>query len=299
MLNPHLPDFFAFLLYVRRSSPLTVKAYKTDIEIFQSFLDSHKLGSVEEATRRQVRWWMVNLLEQGDSPATVNRKVAALRSFYRFLVSDGYLKVNPTQAIQSVKVPKRLPVFLHEDEMASMLDAANFSPDYLGQRDRAILQTFYLTGVRVSELCNLTVSQLDLSIGRISVLGKRNKERIIPLTPALKSIFYSYLHIREQEFGEPLPGDKLFLTPKGQPLYPTLVYNVVHDRIAQVSTVVQKSPHVLRHTFATVLLNNGADLMAIKELLGHSSLAATQIYAHSDFEQLSKIYKLAHPRAGN
>ncbi|MCQ7926374.1 tyrosine-type recombinase/integrase, partial [Salmonella enterica] len=235
----------------------------------------------------------------GRAPASVNRKIAALRSYYRFLVTAGKLAINPTRAIESVKVPHRLPVFLHEDEMNLMLQPDDFPDTYPGHRDRAILQTFYLTGLRVSELCNLTVSQVDLSVGQLLVNGKRNKQRIIPLTKALHSIFFSYLRIREAEFGEASPADPLFLTDKGAPVYPHYVYNIVHEHIGQVSTVQQKSPHVLRHTFATILLNNGADLMAIKELLGHSSLAATQIYAHSDFERLSKIYKLAHPRADN
>lgn len=292
-----LPNFFSFLLYVRRYSPLTVKAYKSDLDIFASFLTRHQLGQVETATQRSIRRWMIDLIESGRSPASVNRKIAALRSFYRFLCQTGKLAVNPTRAIESVKVPKRLPIFLHEDEMNRLLNPTDFPDSYEGHRDRTILQTFYLTGVRVSELCNLTVTQVDLSVGQILVNGKRNKQRIIPLTPALKSILFSYLQVREQEFGKAQPADPLFLTVKGAPISTRSVYEIVHRCIAEVSNVSKKSPHVLRHTFATVLLNNGADLMAIKELLGHSSLAATQIYAHSDFEQLSKIYKQAHPRA--
>ena len=295
----HLSSFFAYLLYVRRASPLTVKAYKTDLEIFSSFLNDHALGAITEVSPRNIRRWMVHLLAQGRSPASVNRKVAALRSFFRFMCSNGVVKVNPTRAIESVKVPKRLPVFLREEEMDVMLQPRDYPDTYDGHRDRAILQTFYLTGVRVSELCNLTVGQVDLSLGQLLVNGKRNKQRIIPLTAALHSILFSYLQVREKEFGTAAPGDALFLNAKGEPVNSHFVYRVVHRHIAEVSSVSKKSPHVLRHTFATVLLNNGADLMAIKELLGHSSLAATQIYAHSDFEQLSKIYKLAHPRADN
>lgn len=292
-------SFFAYLLYVRRYSPLTIKSYKTDLGIFSAFLERHSLGSVEAATQRNVRRWMMDLLQSGRSPATVNRKIAALRSFYRFLCSSGALDVNPTRAIESVKVPKRLPVFLHEGEMNLMLEPEFFPDTFEGHRDRAILQTFYLTGMRVSELCNLSVNQVDLSVNQIVVNGKRNKQRIIPITKALHSIIFSYLHIREAEFGKALPNERLFLTAKGGPVYQSMLYKIVHRHIEAVSNVSKKSPHVLRHTFATVLLNNGADLMAIKELLGHSSLAATQIYAHSDFEQLSKIYKLAHPRADN
>lgn len=294
-----LSSFFSYLLYVRRCSPLTVKAYRTDISIFSDFLLSHSLSSVEDASQRNIRRWMVHLLASGISPVSVNRKVAALRSYYRFLCSTGKLKINPTRAIESVKAPHKLPVFLHEDQMNLMLEPEFFPDNYEGRRDRAILQTFYLTGIRVSELCNLTISQVDLSIGQLLVNGKRNKQRIIPLTKALHSILFSYLQVRESEFGKARPDDVLFLTAKGSPVYPHYVYEIVHKHIAGVTTASKMSPHVLRHTFATVLLNNGADLMAIKELLGHSSLAATQIYAHSDFEHLSKIYKLAHPRAEN
>lgn len=299
LTESQLSSFFSFLLYVRRCSPLTVKAYKTDLDIFADFMSRHSLGSVSSASPRNIRRWIVELLSQGRSPASVNRKIAALRTFFRFLCASGEIRVNPTRAIESVKVPKRLPVFLREEEMNLMLEPGDFPDDYEGHRDRAILQTFYLTGVRVSELCNLTVGQVDLSVGQLLVNGKRNKQRIIPLTSALHSILFSYLHIREEEFGKANPTDALFLNAKGEPVNSHFVYNIVHRHIAEVSSVSKKSPHVLRHTFATVLLNNGADLMAIKELLGHSSLAATQIYAHSDFEQLSKIYKLAHPRADN
>lgn len=298
-MDDSLSSFFSYILYVRRGSPLTVKAYRTDIAIFADFLTRHGLGTVEQATQRSIRRWMIDLLATGRTAASVNRKVAALRSYYRFLCSTGKLRVNPTRAIQSVKAPKRLPVFLHEDEMNRLLDPSYFPDTYEGRRDRAILQTFYLTGMRVSELCNLTVSQVDLAVGQILVNGKRNKQRIIPVTKALKSILISYLQVREKEFGTAHPGDILFLTTKGNPVYSTYVYFIVHNHIAEVANIAKMSPHVLRHTFATVLLNNGADLMAIKELLGHSSLAATQIYAHSDFEHLSKIYKLAHPRAEN
>lgn len=298
-MNDSLASFFSYMLYVRRCSPLTVKAYRTDLAIFADFLSAHDLGPIDSASQRTIRRWMIDLLSRGRTPTSVNRKVAALRSYYKFLCSTGKIKINPTRAIQSVKAPKKLPVFLHEDEMNRLLDPNYFPDSYEGHRDRAILQTFYLTGMRVSELCNLTVSQVDLSVGQLLVNGKRNKQRIIPITKALKSILISYLQVKESEFGKAIPSDPLFLTAKGDPVYSHYVYNIVHNHMAEVSNAAKLSPHVLRHTFATVLLNNGADLMAIKELLGHSSLAATQIYAHSDFEHLSKIYKLAHPRAEN
>lgn len=292
-------EFLDYMLYQRRCSEQTVTAYRNDLRLFSAFLDSEGLGDPLAATTRVVRRWMLSLLDGGMAPRSVNRKVASLRSYFRYFCSVGKLKINPCRAVESVKTPKKLPVFLHEDEMALMLDEKFFPDTFEGRRDRAVLQFFYLTGVRRAELIDLTVGQVDLSLGRVVVNGKRNKQRIIPLTPTLKSILISYLHVRQSEFGEAQPSDRLFVTAKGAPLYPMLVYNIAHAHIAQVTTATKMSPHVLRHTFATILLNNGADLMAIKELLGHSSLAATQIYAHSDFEQLNKIYKLAHPRAEN
>ncbi len=292
-------EFLSYMLYQRRCSPLTVAAYRVDLRGFADFLFADELTSPLSATTRLVRRWMMRLLADGLSPRSVNRKVASLRSFFRYFCSIGKLSVNPCRAVESIRVPKKLPVFFHEEDMSRMLDPSLFPDSFEGQRDRAILQFFYLTGIRVSELVNMTVSQVDLSLGQIVVNGKRNKQRIIPLTPALKSILFSYLQLRETEFGASSQADRLFVTSGGAPVYARLVYGIVHSHMAMVASATKMSPHVLRHTFATVLLNNGADLLAIKELLGHSSLAATQIYAHSDFEQLNKIYKQAHPRAEN
>ena len=292
-------EFLSYMLYQRRCSPLTAAAYRVDLRSFADFLRADELTSPLSANTRLVRRWMMRLLADGLSPRSVNRKVASLRSFFRYFCSIGKLSVNPCRAVESIRAPKKLPVFFHEEDMSRMLDSSLFPDSFEGQRDRAILQFFYLTGIRVSELVNMTVSQVDLSLGQIVVNGKRNKQRIIPVTPALKSILFSYLQLRETEFGAPSQADRLFVTSGGAPVYARLVYSIVHSHMAMVASAQKMSPHVLRHTFATVLLNNGADLLAIKELLGHSSLAATQIYAHSDFEQLNKIYKQAHPRAEN
>ncbi|MDY4173924.1 MAG: tyrosine-type recombinase/integrase [Bacteroidales bacterium] len=299
-MDSTIQEFLDFMLYQRRSSPLTIKTYATDLRLFSQFLDENSLGSPVNATSKIVRRWLVSLLDAGDQPRSVNRKIATLRSYFRYLCSVGKVKVNPCRAIDALKTPHKLPVFLHEDEAKLMLDSANFPDDFKGQRDRTIIQTLYLTGIRVSELICLTIRSIDFALDQLTVLGKRNKQRIIPLTPTLKSILISYLHLREQEFGEAKPDDRLFLSQKGDmPLYEQMVYRIVAAHIETVANTAMKGPHVMRHTFATALLNNGADLMAIKELLGHSSLAATQVYAHSDFEQLNKIYKLAHPRADN
>ena len=299
-MDPTIQEFLDHMLYQRRSSPLTIKTYATDLRLFTEFLNQNNLGDPAQATPKNIRRWLVSLLDSGDQPRSVNRKIATLRSYYRFLCSVEKIKINPCRAIDSLKTPHKLPVFLHQEEASLMLDPANFPDDFKGKRDRAIIQILYLTGIRVSELIGLTVANVDLSLDQLVVLGKRNKQRIIPLTQALKSILISYLHLREQEFGVAKPDDRLFLSQNGdKPLYELMVYRIVAAHIETVANTAMKGPHVMRHTFATALLNNGADLMAIKELLGHSSLAATQVYAHSDFEQLNKIYKLAHPRADN
>ncbi len=291
----HTDKFLEHLKFERRVSPLTVESYANDLRILHKFLEQEELGDIDQITPKIVRMWIVDMLDGGFTPRSVNRKIAAVRSYFRFLTREQIVEKNPCAVIENVKTPKTLPTFLHEKEMDLMLDKMNFENDFVGTRDRAILEMFYQTGMRVSELTNLELSQLDFSRQTVLVNGKRNKQRIIPLTNVLISILNSYLHNRNEKFGN--AEKRLFLTDKGEPIYTMLVYRLVHAHIETVSTITKKSPHVLRHTFATVLLNNGADLLAIKELLGHSSLAATQIYVHSDFEQLKKIYKQAHPRA--
>ena len=241
----------------------------------------------------------MHLLSTGMMARSVNRKIASVRSYFRFLCNEELRETNPCTIIFNVKTPKKLPIFLHADDVDLMLDECNFEDSYEGVRDRTILQLFYLTGMRLAELVNLTDNQIDFENDYILVNGKRSKQRIIPFTKFLKTILNAYLELRNAEFGKEVVGGRLFLTNKGEPIYPKLVYRIVHKHIEMVSTITKKSPHIMRHTFATVLLNNGAELMAIKELLGHSSLAATQIYAHNDFEHLNKEYKQAHPWAKN
>ena len=299
-MSPHIPPFLDYMQYERRASPLTIQADQRDLQNFETFLSSTtNITDLTQVTPKNVRRWMVTLLDSDIAPRSVNRMVAALRSFYRFLCQRDIVKINPCKVIDSVKTPKKLPVFLHDDEMLNIVDPVNYPDTFIGHRDRTIVQLFYLTGIRRAELVNMTVGQIDMATQQILVNGKRNKQRIIPVTKFLNSIISSYLHHRENEFGTPLPTDPLFLTAKGKPIYPQLVYQIVHDHIQLAANATKMSPHVLRHTFATAMLNHGADLMAIKELLGHTSLSATQIYAHSDFEQLNNIYKKAHPRAHN
>lgn len=292
-------DFFNYLQYERRVSPLTIVAYRNDLRLFYEFVEAKGLGEAHSVRPKQIRRWIMHMLSGGLLARSVNRKIASLRSYFKFLCREMVIERNPCDAIDSVRTPKHLPVFLHAPEMDLMLDSCDFPDTYEGMRDRTMLELFYMTGMRLSELVNLTDNQVDFSRRVITVLGKRSKQRIIPFTNALDLQLKSYLQRRDLEFGCIAVGGHLFLTKKGEQVYPKLVYRVVHKHIEMVSTIRKKSPHVLRHTFATVLLNNGADLMAIKELLGHSSLAATQIYVHTDFEQLTKIYKQAHPRAEN
>ena len=291
--------FLKYMRYEKRCSPLTVKAYRTDLLLYSDFMQSRGYGPMWQGRARHLRKWIMHLLSQGMKPRSVNRKIASVRSYCKFLCREEILETNPCAIVQNVKTPKRLPVFLRADEVNVMLDDADYPDTYEGVRDKTIIQLFYLSGMRLSELINMTDNQIDFGNRFLLVNGKRSKQRIIPFTKVLYFILNSYLERRNSEFGSWAVGGRLFLTAKGEPLYPKLVYDLVHRHIEMVSTVSQKSPHVLRHTFATVLLNNGADLMSIKELLGHSSLTATQIYAHSDFAHLNKVYNQAHPWAKN
>lgn len=289
--------FLDYMLYERRCSQLTVIAYDNDLRLLADFMAENALGDIATATPQILRKWLMHLLSGGMVARSVNRKIASVRSFFRFLMKEGVVEVNPCSVISNVKTPKALPIFLQAKEMDLMLDECDYPDTYAGQRDKTILELFYLTGMRLSELVSLNDEQFDFSRLVVLVNGKRQKQRIIPFSERLEIVLKSYLQRRNLEFGCSVIGGRFFLTDKGEDIYPKLVYRVVHRHIEMVSTITRKSPHVLRHTFATVLLNNGADLMAIKELLGHTSLAATQIYAHNDFEQLNKVYNKAHPRA--
>ena len=289
-------DFIKHMQYERRVSPLTIVAYTNDLHLFASYLDETGINSPKLVRPRQIRRWIMHLLSQKMQARSVNRKIAAVRSYYKYLCREQRIDNNPCAVIDSVKTPKKLPIFMRPPELNLMLEECNYPDTYEGVRDKTIIELFYQTGVRLSELVNLTDNQVDFANGTISVIGKRSKQRIIPISKFLFSVLNAYLDRRKSEY-ENSDGGYFFLTKKGDQIYPKLVYRIVHKHIETVSTITKKSPHVLRHTFATALLNNGADLMAIKELLGHSSLAATQVYVHSDFEQLNKVYKQAHPRA--
>lgn len=292
----HTESFFQYLESEKRSSVHTLTAYRNDLQQFLDFLGSSEEDALQGVKPRIIRSWVVSLSEAGRSPRTIHRKISALKMFFRHLQIKGVLENNPATLVNLPKIPKRLPVFVKDEIMVQLLDRTEFGSDFEGLRNKLILELFYDTGMRLSELVALRVCDFDLSRGLVKVRGKRNKERLIPLTAELKRLLSLYVEVRRQTF-EGSEQAALLLTSKGEAVYHRLVYRIVHSALAQVSTQQKRSPHVLRHSFATVLLNRGADLNAIKELLGHANLNATQIYTHNTFEKLNAIYKQAHPRA--
>ncbi|MEI6883436.1 MAG: tyrosine-type recombinase/integrase [Bacteroidota bacterium] len=287
--------FLAYIQYEKRYSPHTVTAYRTDLDQFFIFLSAqYQITDIAHVDHYMVRSWLVFLIEQGDSPRTVNRKLTSLKSFYRFLMKEGTLASNPMRKVIAPKAPKRLPEFVETGNMSLLIDQMAGVEGFSGMRDRIILEMFYNTGMRLSELLYLKESGIDFKSDTIKVLGKRNKERIIPFTKKFGVLLKDYILEKEKCFGQ---HEDMFLTDSGRKMYPKLIYLIVRRNLSGVTTLDKKSPHVLRHTFATHLLNNGAELNAVKELLGHANLAATQIYTHNTIEKLKRIYKQAHPRA--
>ena len=292
----YISKFLSYIQYERRGSPHTLVAYKTDLEQFVLFLFSQN-QSVEEATHRDIRSWQIALMEDNDTARTINRKLSTLKAFYRFMLRNKYLTTNPMDKVIAPKQSKRLTHFVSEQDMDTVFDYLEFSNDFEGKRDRTILELFYATGIRLSEMMQIKKGDLDFHSGTIKVLGKRKKERIIPIAPQIVQLLKEYINFLEKSFGFVNYNENIFVTVKGKPIYPKLIYRIVRKYLDAATTIDKRSPHVIRHTFATHLLDNGADLLAIKELLGHSSLAATQIYTHTSIEKIKKTYKQAHPRA--
>lgn len=290
-----ISDFENHILYEKRFSQHTVTAYINDIRQFQDFLNGSFTGvELTGVSFRHIRSWIVSMIDGKVQARSVNRKISALNSLFKYLVRNNIIKNNPAEKVVLPKVKKQLPYFVDEKSMSRLFDEADFGEGFTGIRNFLIILLFYMTGIRLSELISLQLSFVDFSSSTIKVLGKRNKERLIPVEKGLVSAIREYLSFRESvETAE----TTLFITNSGKKLYPKLVYRVVTSYIKLASPVEKRSPHVLRHTFATHLLNNGACLNAIKELLGHSNLAATQVYTHNSFEKLRSIYNNAHPRA--
>ncbi|NDV57480.1 tyrosine recombinase XerC [Bacteroides sp. 519] len=288
--------FLDYLRYERNYSDKTIKEYGTDIAQFRIFVQGEDTEfKPSEVQSGMVREWIISLMDQGLASSSVNRKLSSLRSFYKFLLKRGEVKVDPLRKITGPKKNKPLPVFVKEVDMDKLLDETDFGEGFAGCRDRLIIETFYATGIRLSELIGLTDGDIDLIASTIKVTGKRNKQRIIPFGEELKKSLTEYFNIRSETV--PVKANAFFIKENGEKLSKGLVYNIVKKNLSKVVTTKKRSPHVLRHTFATTMLNNEAELGAVKELLGHSSLAATEIYTHTTFEELKKVYKQAHPRA--
>jgi integrase/recombinase XerC len=287
--------FIRYVRYEKRFSPHTIKAYETDLLQFQTFLTTYET-TLAEATHTLVRSWVMECMEASTGAKSINRKISSLRSFYKFLQREGLMDKNPMAQVQAPKIPKRLPVIVEEAKLNTLLDdEALFSPGFEGLRNRVVLELLYGTGIRLAELLGLKNSDIDDYNQQIKVLGKRNKERIIPLAKHLYALLQVYID-QKNELGF-TSTDKLIVTDKGTAAYPQLIYRLVKQALGEVSTQDKKSPHILRHSFATALLNKGAELTAIKELLGHANLSATQVYTHNSIEKLKSIYKQAHPKA--
>ncbi len=287
--------FLEHLAFEKRASPLTVKAYGNDLRQFTAFLQQLGLKQLNAATDRAVRGWMMQLMEEGTGARSVNRKLSALRAYYRFARLMGEGSSDPTALVTPPKVPKRLPEFVAQRSMEQLLEHTQWPEGFKGQRDRLVLELLYGTGMRLAELCGLLPGDVDLRRGTVRVLGKRNKERIIPLALPLLEQLKEYLQARA---ALPAKCGALLLDADGGPLTRRGVQSLVAYYLSAVTTQQKKSPHVLRHTFATHLLEQGADLNAVKELLGHASLAATQVYTHNTVEKLKKAHRQAHPRGG-
>jgi integrase/recombinase XerC len=289
-------SFLQYLQAEKRFSLHTVRSYGSDLEQFFLWLQSQDISfNSDDVTSSDIRRWIVSLVESGYSAVSIHRKASSLRSYYRYLLRQGVLKGSPMEKVILPKRAKTLPVFVAEESLDKLLDDYDFGDDFRGVRDKAVVEMLYLTGMRRAELIGLRDQDVDLAEGMVKVKGKRNKERVIPLVGSFINSLGNYLEVRKNE-GISSP-ERFFVNESGNKMYDKSVYNIVNRYLSMVTTVEKKSPHVLRHTFATHMLNHGADLNSIKELLGHANLSATQIYTHNTFEQLKKVYKQAHPRA--
>ncbi len=293
-----LERFLHYLKFEKRFSPYTVISYKTDLEQFSGYLmQQYGLPEISEASHMMIRSWFVHLMENNITSRSVTRKKAALNTFYKYLYKQGLLVENPMNKVLSPKVSKRLPAFIEEDKMKKLLDENFPEPenDFVKTRDLLIIEMLYETGMRLSELVNLKESDVNTYNMTLKVLGKRSKERIIPYNKRLQLLIKNYVDIKRKNFQT--DGDYFFITAKGKKVYQKLVYRVVIYYLSTITSQDKKSPHVLRHTFATHMLNHGADLNSIKEILGHANLSATQVYTHNTIEKLKTVYKQAHPKA--
>ena len=290
-----ITEFIRYISFEKRYSQNTVKAYETDLKAFNVFLsENFELDNPAKATQEMIRTWVMQLMDEGYTPRSLNRKLSTLKSFYRYLYKEGIIGSNPMANISLLKTPKPLPVYFEKEQINDYLNEPDDEKDFPHMRDKLVIDLLYSAGLRESELISLKESSVNFASGTLKVLGKRNKERIIPLSKKMMERIGKYLEKKNQLFRNLSPY--LIVTNKGEQSYPKLIFRIV-DKELKALSASKKSPHVLRHTFATHMLNNGADLNTIKELLGHANLSATQVYTHNSIEQLKSIYIKAHPRA--
>ena len=291
-----IKSFISYISLEKKYSNNTRIAYQGNLDEFHKFcIEKYDIQNIEKVEYTIIRSWIVFLIESGNTNRTVNRKISVLRSYYKFLLKTGTIKISPLKKHKPLKESKKINVPFTVKEISDVLDGNYFSTDYNGHLERSIITLLYYTGIRRVELITLKLTNLDLNTHKIKVLGKRNKERLIPLLPEAVSCMRTYLKYRK-ELNKIMDDKFLFLSELGNKLKDAFVYKTVNNYFSKVSTKVKRSPHMLRHSFATHLLDNGADLNAVKELLGHESIAATQVYTHTSMEQIKKIYSDSHPR---
>ncbi len=292
-----IQSFLDYLKFEKRYSIHTLTSYKTDLIDFIDFLELKFGGSsLEDINHNFIRSWLAHLKEKGLSSKTLNRKISSLKSFFKYHLKTGTIEATPMAKVISPKIGKRLPVFMKEEDTKKLVEGLNQSTeDWKTLNAKMLITIFYATGMRLSELVNLKEKQIDFSNSQVKVLGKGNKERLIPVSKEIAEAIRNYQQLKKRDFAA--TDDVLLVTEKGKKMYPKYAYLLVNRMLGAASTLDKKSPHVLRHTFATHLMNNGADLNAVKELLGHSSLASTQVYTHNTIEKLKDIHKKAHPKA--
>jgi integrase/recombinase XerC len=292
-----IDSFLRYIEFEKRYSNHTLISYKNDLKQFQEYLDSnHQNILIQDADHYLIRSWIIFLSEGEIKPRSINRKIASLKSFYKFLLRREIITINPTTKLRLLKTEKNLPQFIKESEMDNLLDHLHFEENFSGKRDKLMIELLYNTGIRLSELVNLKISNVNFYDQTIKVLGKRNKERVIPISSFIVNLIKDYIKdLTSNQSGK----NEIFLiqTDKMEKVYPVFVYRTIKHYLGKVSYSEKKSPHVLRHTFATHLLNKGADLNAVKDLLGHTSLAATQVYTHNSLDKLKKVFDQAHPKA--
>jgi len=292
-----LQSFISYLSLEKNYSIHTVNAYQNDIEAFESFChEEFDLNSIDGVEYSLIRNWIVSLVESKISNRSVNRKIASLKAYYKFLQGIGQVEVNPLARHKALKTSKKIEIPFSEEEMRKVLSQIEYTDDFEGVRDKLIIELLYTTGIRRAELIHLKMADVDLASSLIKVLGKRNKERVVPLLPVTVQAFEAYF---EQRGSLETIGDTayVFLLKSGYKTYETLVYRLINSYFSMVSSKVKRSPHILRHTFATHLLNKGADLNSVRELLGHSSLASTQVYTHNSIAKLKEVHASSHPRS--